>query len=114
MTIASSMVAGLALTFGLSVAIASPASAAGTFQLCNVGSGYWAVADFGSGFTSRAVSSGQCTSFSTNGGVDFKVTITNSGGRNKTTTSYHIPSGRSMNFSTGGTFSAPQFTPQVH
>ncbi|MFC4565262.1 hypothetical protein ACFO4E_25695 [Nocardiopsis mangrovi] len=114
MAVASSMVLGLVLTVGLSVAAASPASAAGTFRLCNVGSGYVASAQFAGGFSTFVVGSGECTSVSTNGGESFQVTITNSGGRNKTTTAYHIPSGRSMQFSTGGTFAAPQFTPQVY
>ncbi|RCV54610.1 hypothetical protein [Marinitenerispora sediminis] len=114
--IASSLLVGLLLTFGLSVAAASPASAAGTFRLCNVASDYTATAHFPDrgGFSTHVVSPGQCTSVSTNGGENFYVQIRNSGGRNKATTLYHIPSGRSMQFSTGGTFAAPQYTPQVY
>ncbi|MFC9086314.1 hypothetical protein [Nocardiopsis dassonvillei] len=40
--------------------------------------------------------------------------IRNNGGRNKMTTVYHIPGGRSMQFSTGGTFAAPRFHAQVY
>ncbi|MFC7330758.1 hypothetical protein [Marinactinospora rubrisoli] len=114
--IASSLVIGLLLTLGVSVAAASPAAAAGTFRLCNVGSGYTASAYFPGrgGFSTFAVGSGQCTSVSTDGGESFYVEITNAGGRHKATGLYSIPSGRSMQFSTGGTFAAPQYTPQVY
>ncbi|MEU0241476.1 hypothetical protein ABZ234_27645 [Nocardiopsis sp. NPDC006198] len=112
----SSVLAGLLLTFGLALAAASPASAAGTFRLCNVGSGYSAQATFPDrgGFSTYVVNSGQCTSVSTNGNEGYYVTIRNSGGRLKSTGGYHIPSGRSVDFSTGGTFAAPQFHAQVY
>ncbi|MFD3687652.1 hypothetical protein ACFWTE_22900 [Nocardiopsis sp. NPDC058631] len=115
-TLTSSLVVGLFLTFGLALATASPASAAGTFRLCNVGSGYSATAHFPDrgGFSTYVVGSGQCTSVSTNGGESFNVRIRNSGGANKMTHLYYIPSGKNMQFSTGGTFAAPQFTPQVY
>ena len=116
LALTSSLAATLLLAAGLSVAAAAPASAAaGTFRLCNVGSDYSAWADFPAGhFSTFVVNPGQCTSVSTNGGEDFYVTIQNSGGRMKSTTSYHIPAGRNMHFSTGGTFAAPQFHPQVY
>ena len=114
--LASSLVVGLFLTFGLAIATASPAAAAGTFRLCNVGSGYTATAHFPArgGFSTYVVGSGQCTSVSTNGGESINVRIRNSGGANKMTHLYYIPSGRSMDFSTGGTFAAPQFHAQVY
>ncbi|GLU47603.1 hypothetical protein Nans01_19540 [Nocardiopsis ansamitocini] len=97
---------------------AAPASAAGTFRLCNVAGDYSATAHFPGrgGFSTYVTNPGQCNSISTNGGESFYVKITrfNSGGLSKNSTSYHIPSGRSMQFSTGGTFASPQFTPQVY
>lgn len=66
------------------------------------------------GFSTRVVFSGQCTGLSTNGGEGVQVQIRNNGGRNKMTTVYHIPGGRSMQFSTGGTFAAPRFHAQVY
>ncbi|GAB3465756.1 hypothetical protein GCM10027570_54310 [Streptomonospora sediminis] len=112
----SSVAVGLLLTAGLSLAAASPASAAGTFRLCNVGSGYSANAEFPGrgGFSTFVVSSGQCTSVSTNGGESFRVHLVNSGGRHRLSRLYTIPQGRSMQFSTGGTFANPQYTPQVY
>ena len=111
---------GLILALGVTAASAVPAAAAtGTFRLCNMASDYTAYATFSNtgGFSTYAVGPGQCTSHGIPAGSpSYNVTIhgTWAWAPYKSTTMYSIPSGRSIDFHAGGTFSSPQFTPLVY
>ncbi|WP_306368118.1 hypothetical protein [Nocardiopsis sp. CC223A] len=119
-SLALALVLGLVLAFGITVGTAAPAAAAaGTFRLCNVASDYTAKAAFSNtgGFSTYVVGPGRCTSVGIpSASSSYHVTIrgTWAGSPAKTTTLYGIPSGRSIDFHTGGTFASPQFTPLVY
>ncbi|TDQ45727.1 hypothetical protein [Actinorugispora endophytica] len=116
--IAISLAVGVLISLGVSLAAAAPASAAGTFRLCNTASDYSASAVFPDrgGFSTYTINPGQCTSVSTNGGESYYIHATkfNSGGLSFNTTLYYLPGGRSVDFHAGGTFNSPQLTPLVY